>query len=76
MGSKLGLHPRGIWDFFDTLVALRFLERDGDGREARYKNTAETALYLNKHSPAYIGGFKSYEVLHLAGPCSSAIAYK
>jgi len=75
MGSKLGLHPRGIWDFFDTLVALRFLERDGDGREARYKNTAETALYLNKHGPAY-GGFKSYEVLHLAGPCSTAIAYK
>ena len=76
LGSKLGLHPRDVWDFFNTLVALRFLERDGDGREARYKNTAETVLYLNKHSPAYIGGFKSYEVLHLAGPCSAAIAYK
>src|SRR5262247_3258990 len=54
LGSKLGLHPRGIWDFFDTLVALRFLEREGNGREARYKNTAETALYQDKHSPAYI----------------------
>jgi hypothetical protein len=34
LGNKLGLHPRGIWDFFDTLVALKFLERDGNGREA------------------------------------------
>jgi hypothetical protein len=38
------------------LVALRFLEREGNGREARYKNTAETASYLDKNSPAYIGG--------------------
>ena len=22
LGSELGLHPRGIWDFFDALVAL------------------------------------------------------
>ena len=56
LGNKLGLHPRGIWDFFDTLVALKFLEREGNGPEARYKNTAETALYLDKNSPVYIGG--------------------
>ena len=42
----LGLHPRANPDFFDTLVALRFLERDGDGPAARYRNTAETALFL------------------------------
>lgn len=56
LGRKLGLHPRGIWDFFDTLVALGFLDREGNGREARYTNTAETALYLDKNSSAYIGG--------------------
>jgi len=56
LGGKLGLHPRGIWDFFDALVALKFLEREGNGREARYKNAPETALYLDKNSPAYIGG--------------------
>jgi predicted O-methyltransferase YrrM len=56
LGDKLGLHPRGIWDFFDTLVALRFLERNGNGREALYGNTAETAHYLDKNSPAYMGG--------------------
>ena len=56
LGNKLGLHPRGIWDFFDTLVALKFLERDGNGREALYGNTTETARYLDKNSPAYMGG--------------------
>jgi predicted O-methyltransferase YrrM len=54
--ERLGLHPRGIYDFLDTLVALRFLERDGDGSDGRYRNTAETAAFLNKESPTYIGG--------------------
>ena len=29
--AALGLHSRANPDFFDALVALRFLERDGDG---------------------------------------------
>ena len=56
LGQKLGLHPRGIWDFLDALVALRFLERDGDGREARYRNSAAARVYLDKASDRYIGG--------------------
>jgi len=56
LGEELGLHERGIYDFFDALVALKFLERDGDGPKARYKNTADTAAFLDKNSPAYIGG--------------------
>ena len=56
MGEALGLHPRGTYDFFDSLVALKFLLRDGDGPQGRYKNTPETAAFLNKNSPAYIGG--------------------
>ncbi|MGN6732349.1 MAG: methyltransferase [Candidatus Binatia bacterium] len=56
LGSKLGLHPRGIWDFFDALVALGFLQREGNGREALYSNTEETALYLDKNNVAYVGG--------------------
>ena len=31
LGGELGLHPRGISDFFDALVAMKFLGRDGDG---------------------------------------------
>lgn len=57
LGDALQLHPRATYDFFDSLVALRFLQRDGDGAAGRYRNTAETAAFLNKHSPAYIGGF-------------------
>ena len=56
IGEQLGLHPRGIYDFLDTLVALQFLERDGEGSEGRYRNTAETAAFLDKGSPAYMGG--------------------
>ncbi len=56
LGATLGLHPRGIYDFFDALVALKFLERDGDGPEGKYRNTPQTAAFLNRNSPAYIGG--------------------
>jgi hypothetical protein len=53
----LNLHPRANPDFFDTLLALKFLERDGDGPQARYRNTAETALFLDRNSPEFMGGF-------------------
>ena len=56
IGERLDLHPRGIYDFLDTLVALQFLERDGDGTDGRYRNTAESAAFLDKSSPTYIGG--------------------
>ncbi len=55
--DALGLHPRSTPDFFDTLVALRFLERDGEGDGAKYRNTAETAAFLDRSSPAFMGGF-------------------
>lgn len=55
--DALRLHPRANPDFFDTLVALRFLERDGDGPGGRYRNTPETAAFLNRNSPRFIGGF-------------------
>src|ERR1043165_9066941 len=56
LGAELGLHPRGIADFFDTLVAMKFLGRDGDGPTGKYFNTPEGALYLDQKSPRYIGG--------------------
>lgn len=56
LGERLGLHPRGTYDFFDALVALGFLDRDGDGQEGRYRNTPETATFLDRKSPRYIGG--------------------
>jgi hypothetical protein len=52
----LGLHPRGTYDFLDTLVALGLLARDGDGAAGQYRNTAETAEFLDRNSPRYVGG--------------------
>jgi hypothetical protein len=56
LGTALGICPRGRYDFFDALVALGFLRRDGDGSPAVYRNTPETSAFLVKQSPAYIGG--------------------
>jgi hypothetical protein len=56
LGMALDLHPRGIYDFFDTLVALGFLKRDGDGPGGRYRNTDETATFLDREKPTYVGG--------------------
>ena len=50
--GRLGLHERSARDFFDALVALKFLER----RNARYYNTPSTDFFLDKRKPSYIGG--------------------
>jgi 2-polyprenyl-3-methyl-5-hydroxy-6-metoxy-1,4-benzoquinol methylase len=55
--DALQLHPRAIPDFLDALVALKFLEREGCGADARYSNTDETALFLDRSSPKFVGGF-------------------
>src|SRR5688572_25132694 len=51
--GSLGLHQRSDPDFFDTLVALGFLERDGDGPESKYRNTPETGAFLDRKSPTF-----------------------
>lgn len=56
IAERLGLHPRAVPDFPDALVALGCLRRDGDGPDALYGNTVETAVFLDKESPQYIGG--------------------
>lgn len=54
--EKLGLHDRALYDFLDTLVALGFLKRTGIKENARYSNTKDTALFLDKNKPSYVGG--------------------
>ncbi len=56
LGKALGLHPRGVYDFLDALLALGFLERDGRGASGRYRNSPDAALFLDKHQPTYAGG--------------------
>jgi precorrin-6B methylase 2 len=56
LGAELELHPRAIPDFFDALLSMGFLEREGDGAEAKYRNTAAGLLFLDRNSPRYVGG--------------------
>ncbi|RBP39625.1 methyltransferase family protein [Roseimicrobium gellanilyticum] len=56
LADALQLHPRAVPDFFDALVAMKFLDRDGNGPQSRYFNTPEGDLFLVESSPRYIGG--------------------
>ena len=49
---RLGLHERGAVDFFDALVALGMLDRDG----GKYSNAPAADLYLDRAKPTYVGG--------------------
>jgi hypothetical protein len=49
----LGLAERGARDFFDALVALGLLCRDGAGR---YANSPTADLHLDAHKEGYVGG--------------------
>jgi O-methyltransferase domain/Dimerisation domain len=51
--KRCGLHPRGVRDFLETLVALRMLERRGE----IYSNTSETDFYLDRAKFTYIGHY-------------------
>ncbi len=50
--QRLQLHSRGARDFFDTLVAMKFLERTG----GVYRNAPDSDVFLDKNKPSYIGG--------------------
>lgn len=56
IAERLGLVKRPATDFLDALVSLDLLARDGDGAGTRYRNTPETAQFLDEASPAYQGG--------------------
>jgi len=56
LGEAVSVHPRGRYDFFDTLVSLGFLQRQGDGAAGKYRNTPETARFLDRKQPSYVGG--------------------
>jgi SAM-dependent methyltransferase len=50
--GRLNLHPRSARDFFDALVALGLLKHTA----GRYANTQETAYFLDRNKPSYVGG--------------------
>jgi len=52
VAADLELHPRGVNDFLDALVALDMLEHvDGD-----YRNAPAADLFLDRNKPSYVGG--------------------
>ena len=56
LADRVGLHPRATDDFLDALVALRFLDREGEGAAALYRNTPDSAVFLDQRLPSYVGG--------------------
>jgi predicted O-methyltransferase YrrM len=67
IADALGLHERAVPDFPDALVALRLLDREGDGSAAVYRNTDAGAAFLDKASPAYVGGMLEMSNARLYG---------
>jgi O-methyltransferase/methyltransferase family protein len=63
--ERIGIHERGARDFFDALVALQLLNRDEQGR---YTNTPETARYLDRGRPDYLGALFELRNARQYGP--------
>lgn len=53
---ELCLHDRALYDFLDSLVALGFLNKEGNKEAAVYSNSADTDLFLDKNKLSYMGG--------------------
>jgi hypothetical protein len=66
LSEKLGITQRCSYDFFDALVALRFLKRVGNGKEASYCNFDGMAKMLDKKHGFMIEGYKSWSNLRKA----------
>ena len=67
LGDRLGLsHPRGTYDFFDALVALEFLGREGDGPSGKYKNIPEMRWLLTSDQAMMFGGYEVWRNLATA----------
>jgi len=56
IAGALGLDARAVPDFPDALVALGLLQRAGSGDGARYANTPESGMFLDRNSSDYVGG--------------------
>jgi hypothetical protein len=63
LGLRLGLHVRARRDFLDALVSMGFLKRE----DGKYENTPETALFLDRNKPSYLGGILEMSSARLYG---------
>ena len=47
---------RNVFDFLDTLTGFGFLNRKGILETSTYSNGIDTAIFLDKNKPSYVGG--------------------
>ncbi len=52
LAGRVGASPRGVRILCDYLTVIGFLVKDG----ARYQLTPDSAAFLNRRSPSYMGG--------------------
>ena len=77
--AELGLSARAVPDFTDALVALNLLYREGDGPDAKYYNTPDSAQFLSKASSLYVGGLIGTSIDHTQSyvtPCFLPAAFR
>lgn len=53
---EICMNERGLYDFLDALVALGFLQKEGTKSTARYSNSADSDMFLDKNKMSYMGG--------------------
>ncbi|MBA0883864.1 methyltransferase [Flavobacterium undicola] len=53
---KLNCTDRHLFDFLDALFSFGFLKRDGLLETAKYSNSLDTELFLDKAKTSYVGG--------------------
>lgn len=63
LSEELGIKLCCAYDFFDALVALRFLKRMGDGKDATYSNFNGVIKMLDKDRGFVLEGYKAWDSL-------------
>lgn len=73
LAGALGLTPDAARDLLDALLALGWLQREGDDANAVYVSTREGAHFLDPRSPAYLGDLLLAARSPWSGPNDAAL---
>jgi hypothetical protein len=73
LAGALGLTPDAARDLLDALLALGWLQREGDDEHAVYVSTREGAHFLDPRSPAYLGDLLLAARSPWSGPHDTAL---
>lgn len=73
LAGALGLTTESARDLLDALLALGWLQREGDDANAVYVSTREGAHFLDPRSPAYLGDLLLAARSPWSGPHDAAL---